>query len=167
MSDGLATAGSGGQVMARKESWLLALAMACAPSAAHAAKIPAFFGYGDKVELIERLPDADDYLLNGEHVDLGYHYTEYRLFFMPVAVQSGDRPFVLYTGGDSPRNYVELDEQGRKMLSDMTGRDAIASYGFNPWSHIWSAYLLGSALLGVFLLKLRSMDRQPGGQKPA
>lgn len=137
-----------------------------APQAAHAAKVPIFFGYDDRIDMVTRLPDADAYKMAGEHVDIGYKYTAYTLFWTPVFVTADAQPYVLYSGGETPDKFVVMDDEARRTLDTMLKRDPLSAHSFSFWTHIWGAYIFvaliaAAAAINYFSKRSASMEMHP------
>ncbi|HEX4494469.1 MAG TPA: hypothetical protein VIE43_02265 [Thermoanaerobaculia bacterium] len=121
---------------ARKSTLIAAIVVAILMAGARrASAIPIFFSWGDeKVIKVADFPNTEDFKTReGKHIDAGYRYKQFSLFFVPVWNYDGQ--WCGYVGDSG--HYLELDKAkldqlaafGASKLPDAPRLPAWDSYG--------------------------------------
>lgn len=106
---------------------------------------------GEKIALVENLPDTAEYQIEGNYVDVGYMYESTSLWFIPLWAEETTQTFVLYTETEDGYLYLPLNEAELSQLKETLGSDPTEGYSFSRWQHMWGVFPAGLLILwGIF-----------------
>lgn len=116
---------------------------------AYAAKVPVFFSWGgEHIAKVADFPDTPQFQTkDGQYVDPGYRYKQFKLFFVPVWNYGGK--WCGYVGNSE--RYLDLHKQQLDELAAAVGMTLPESPALPFWDSYGGKLVLLSVVMLVFL----------------
>jgi hypothetical protein len=115
------------------------------------AKIVFLYSNGEKVDLVEKLPE--DAMLDNEHVNLGVMYSQFSMFWLPLW-NYGETKYVLIN--DRKNTYFDLSAEDLEILKSDYNIDIPENYTIGFWDRVGGKLCLCALIIVIAILGIRS-----------
>lgn len=125
--------------------------------------IPIVWGTNEKVAKIYDFPQNDNYRVSGKHMDLGYKYKAFEIFWIPLHAYEGK-----VVGYIDDRTYVGLSSSEVSMLAkenNITNLEAISKIPF--WDAWGGKLILIVLVIGFIFMSIKGKKNQSDTTEPA
>ena len=115
------------------------------------AKIVFLYSNGEKVDLVEKLPE--DAMLDNEHVNLGVMYSQFSMFWVPLW-NYGETKYVLIN--DRKNTYFDLSAEDLEIIKSDYNIDIPENYTIGFWDRVGGKLVLCAIIIIIAILWIRS-----------